>query len=158
MAKEIERKYLIDPRSWKKVKGTVDRSFEIIQGYLSKSQIHNIRIRITHDSAVITIKSKAHNITRDEFEYKIPHADALQMLSMCSKPLIEKTRYIITHEGHEWSVDQFNSGPNEGLLMAEIELESEDEEFVTPRWAGREVTHDKRYTNSYISSHEVPHE
>jgi len=155
MAKEIERKFLVHRQPWKKAKLEAEDYFDITQGYLSKSVIHNIRIRVTDDNAVITIKSKARGITRDEFEYEIPRADAVQMLTLCSKPLIEKTRYVINHQGHEWTVDEFKTGPNEGLLMAEIELQDEKEQFVIPKWAGREVTHDKRYTNSYISSNEV---
>jgi adenylate cyclase len=87
-----------------------------------------------------------------EFEYEIPIDDALKLLELCKRPIIAKTRYKIPYEGHSWEVDVFE-GENEGLVMAEVELQSEDETVVLPEWIGKEVSGDKRYYNSYLSLH-----
>lgn len=159
MALEIERKYLINRRKWKA--GIYLHAYaikSIQQGYLSRSTHHTIRVRIMTEhrdtTAYITIKGKTKGITRDEFEYEIPVNDAIEMMKMCDCSL-EKKRHYIQHDNHEWVVDEYE-GLNKGLLVAEIELESEDEEYDLPDWIGADVSHDKRYTNSYLSSHKAP--
>jgi adenylate cyclase len=146
MPVEIERKFLVKDDSWKiSANGT-----KYIQGYLSKEKDSTIRIRIAGDEAFITIKSKVVGFSRQEYEYKIPISDANEMLdSMCFKPLIIKTRYEIKYQGNIWEVDVFD-GENEGLILAEIELSSETQNFEKPGWIGEEVTGDIRYYNSNL--------
>lgn len=172
MALEIERKFLVDKHEWKKAKQYVAEREEIIQGYLSHSPLCSTRVRLytpmTRDDntsvqyAKITIKSKARGITRDEFEYNIPPYDGEQLIKMCDG-LVKKTRHWLrvykdgeVNDCNLWSVDVFK-GINRGLILAEIELESEDEEFDIPDWVAREVTHDKRFSNRYLSKHKVVH-
>ncbi len=143
MGLEIERKFLVGvdfrpPES----AGTVYR-----QGYLPGDRLITTRVRIAGERGLITIKGPSQGATRAEFEYDIPLRDAEQMLAqLCERPLVEKVRYELTHAGKGWSVDIF-SGENQGLRVAEIELESEDEVFECPPWVGREVTGLKRYYN-----------
>jgi adenylate cyclase len=146
MPVEIERKFLVKDDSWKiSAKGT-----KYIQGYLSKEKDSTIRIRIAGDEAFITIKSKVVGFSRQEYEYEIPISDAKDILDrMCFKPLIIKTRYQIKYQGNTWEVDVFD-GDNEGLILAEIELSSETQNFEKPSWIGEEVTGDIRYYNSNL--------
>lgn len=154
MAKEIERKYLVNKRKWSKVKSKVHTSETLVQGYLSKAPTHNVRVRISSNNyARLTIKGKAQGITRDEFEYKIPLEDAEQLIKMCDGS-ITKIRHWIQVGDHLWTIDEFK-GINRGLLLAEVEFASEDEKFEMPEWVGEEVTYDKRYSNSYLSKHKV---
>jgi CYTH domain-containing protein len=108
-----------------------------------------VRVRVRDDKGFITIKGKGTAAAHPEFEYEVPLEDALQMMEMCEPPIIEKTRYIVIHEGNCWEVDEFH-GDNEGLIMAEIELGSEDEAFSKPAFIGKEVTGDRRYYNSHM--------
>lgn len=153
--KEIERKYLVDKALWKKAKVNIDWTDTLHQGYLSKAPSHNVRVRIGIKKAELTIKGKMVGITRPEFNYTIPMDDAHQLLTLCDKPIVKKYRHYIQVGKHTWVVDQF-FGLNKGLLLAEIELNSEAEKFEMPNWVTREVTHDKRYTNTYIGNHKVP--
>lgn len=155
MAAEIERKYLVDRARWKASKRSIHSSHTITQGYLSKASTHNVRIRILDNSAVITIKGKKQGITRPEFEYSIPVKDAKVLLQMCDQPLTHKIRHYIQIGAHLWSVDEFK-GLNKGLLLAEVELGKETEKFVAPDWILDEVTHDRRYSNTYLSTHKIP--
>jgi adenylate cyclase len=112
--------------------------------------VRTVRVRIEGERAVITIKSKSTGATRGEWEYEIPVPDAAELLErLCEQPLVEKIRHRIEHAGHTWEVDEF-LGENAGLVVAEIELGSEDEAFEKPAWIGQEVTGDPRYYNSSL--------
>lgn len=144
MATEIERKFLILNDSWKEGAdiGTLFR-----QGYLIGGDKSSVRVRIEGDQANLNIKSATLGIRRTEFEYPIPLEDANTLLDeLCEKPLIEKTRYHLHHRGHLWEIDVF-SGENEGLVVAEVELDDEEEVFDRPDWLGNEVSDDPRYYN-----------
>jgi adenylate cyclase len=146
MALEIERKYLID---LEKI-GTLGNGIRIKQGYLSTDKNAVVRVRVKNDKAYLTIKGSNSGIARLEFEYEIPFEEANEMLEkLCQKPVIDKTRYIINHENHTWEVDIFY-GDNEGLVVAEVELSSEDEHINLPIWVKEEVSHDDRYFNSNL--------
>lgn len=146
MGIEIERKFLIDQTKLP----PLTNGYTITQGYIPTRDHTTVRIRIRDKEAFLTIKGKSEGASRLEFEYPIPLADAQAMLTnLCSTSLIDKTRYLITHEGHIWEVDVFE-GANKGLIVAEIELESEEEEFTLPEWVSEEVTHDVRYFNSQL--------
>ena len=146
MALEIERKYLID---LEKI-GTLENGIRIKQGYLSTNKDAVVRVRVKNDKAYLTIKGSNSRITRLEFEYEIPLNEANEMLEkLCQKPVIDKTRYLINYENHTWEVDVFY-GDNEGLVVAEVELSSEDEHINLPIWVKEEVSHDDRYFNSNL--------
>ena len=147
MATEIERKFLVDGTGWRQGSGV-----RLSQGYLNRDKHRTVRIRIAGDSAFLTVKSAPQGATRAEFEYEIPVADAQQMLRFSDGPIIEKIRHKIVHDGFTWDVDEF-LGDNAGLVMAEIELLSEDQPFSRPLWLGREVTHDSRFYNSNLAAH-----
>ena len=149
MAHEIERKFLLANQDWRAL---VTGSFVLKQGYLSTTQKSTVRLRVKSDKAMLTVKSKNTGIRRSEFEYEIPIRDAEEMLQLCQTPLIEKTRYTITIGKHIWEIDEF-SGANSGLLVAEIELDTEEESFEKPAWVGEEVSTDARYYNSNLVAH-----
>ena len=150
MPVEIERKFLIRNDSWKP---SVDHSTVIRQGYLAPLSKASIRVRIDGDRANINIKSATLGIHRMEYEYPIPMDEAIEMLDqLCERPQIEKTRHRIKLGKHVWEIDEF-AGDNAGLVMAEIELGSEDEDFDRPDWLGEEVTDDKRYYNVNMVRH-----
>ncbi|CAL61941.1 Conserved hypothetical protein, putative adenylate cyclase [Herminiimonas arsenicoxydans] len=148
MSVEIERKFLVRGNLWK----TLGKSVAIRQGYLSTHPDRVVRVRIEDDAARLTIKGRMHGITRGEWEYAIPVAEADQLLKLCERPLIEKTRTRIVHEGMVWEVDEF-FGDNFGLVVAEIELESEGQVFAKPDWIAEEVTDDARYFNANLLRH-----
>jgi adenylate cyclase len=143
---EIERKFLVRDARWKALgPGALLR-----QGYLSSHPDRIVRVRIEGESAMLTIKGRTIGATRSEWEYPIPLEDANAFLNeLCEKPIIEKIRYRILHEGMMWEVDEF-LGDNAGLVVAEIELEAEDQAFSRPDWIGEEVTHDARYFNANL--------
>ena len=146
---EIERKFLVVGDGWR---GAIVRSRAIRQGYVGQSDHASVRLRRIDDQAVITIKSREPGMRRAEFEYPIPPEDADAMLGFaCGDRLIDKTRYEVEHQGALWEVDVFH-GRLEGLIIAEIELQREDQEVVSPDWIGREVTHDPRYYNDALAS------
>jgi adenylate cyclase len=148
MGVEIERKFLVDAKKWQqatKPKGTPYR-----QGYLLNEDLRTVRIRVAGEKAFITIKGATSGISRSEFEYEIPVADAVEMLTGLKTPGIEKTRYRITFKDKLWEIDEF-LGDNEGLIVAEIELDSEDETFELPDWIKSEVSDDSKYYNSNLS-------
>jgi adenylate cyclase len=148
MAIEIERKFLVDTRKWvPTVQGT-----QLVQAYLSIEPNPTLRVRISGEKAFLTIKGRTKSISRPEFEYEIPLEDAHEMIKMAISYPVEKIRYEIMQEKFLWEIDVF-SGKNEGLVMAEIELESEDQEFPRPDWLLAEVTGDRKYYNSYLSVH-----
>ncbi len=147
MGLEIERKYLVRGDVWRR--GAEGVPFR--QGYLSRARGRVVRVRTMGDRAVLTVKGADRGATRLEFEYPIPRSDAIQMLEFCEQPLIEKTRYRIPFGGLIWEVDEFH-GVNEGLIIAECELESEDQAVTRPDWVGEEVTGDPRYYNANLSA------
>ena len=148
MSLEIERKYRVTNNSYQ---AQSSQCTYYKQGYLSVDKHRTIRIRIVGDEAFITIKGATEGCTRKEFEYPIPVADATEMLDSLSLPgIIEKKRYRYPYEGHLWEIDEF-LGENEGLVVAEIELESESESFPIPPFIGVEVTGEPRYYNSNLA-------
>ncbi|MBW1642134.1 MAG: CYTH domain-containing protein [Deltaproteobacteria bacterium] len=146
MGTEIERKFLLKGDSWRSlVKGTKYR-----QGYLSSAKERIVRVRTIDDKGYLTIKGITTGATRVEYEYDIPENDAMEMLDdLCEKPIIAKNRYKIDFAGFIWEVDEF-FGENQGLIVAEVELESEDQRFEKPEWIGDEVTGDPKYFNSNL--------
>lgn len=148
MAIECERKFLVTSDAWR----VGARPVAIRQGYLADAGRVAVRVRIAGDDAFLTIKGGRPGISRLEFEYPIPAADAAELLGLCRPPLIEKTRYVLDHAGHEWVVDVFE-GDNAGLIVAEVELSGPDEAVALPPWAGAEVTADPRYLNVNLGSH-----
>tara|TARA_B100001971_G_scaffold164976_1_gene155517 strand:+ start:155 stop:619 length:465 start_codon:yes stop_codon:yes gene_type:complete len=146
MAQEIERKFMITGEAWRELaKGTAYR-----QGYLSTVKERTVRVRTIDDKGFLTIKGITVGATRAEYEYEIPAGDANEMLDdLCEQPIIEKKRYKVPLDGFIWEIDEFG-GVNEGLIVAEIELESEDQEFNKPDWIGDEVSGDPRYFNSNL--------
>ncbi|HYL58969.1 MAG TPA: CYTH domain-containing protein [Candidatus Acidoferrales bacterium] len=149
MANEIERKFLVRPRNWSELgPGLVIR-----QGYLSTDNERTVRVRTSGDLGYITIKGITKGISRKEYEYKIPLAEANELLDrMCLRPLIEKTRFRIPFGGHTFEVDEF-TGDNRGLTVAEVELNAPGEKVDLPDWIDREVSDDPRYFNSNLSQH-----
>jgi len=146
MAKEIERKFLVKSTKYRELAEPITFS----QGYISRVPGKIVRVRLAGEQGFITIKGISAGYERDEFEYEIPSADARQILDkFCEKPLIEKTRRTITFKDKIWIVDEFEA-ENEGLVVAEIELESSDETFEKPAWLGCEVTSNPRYYNSHL--------
>ncbi|WP_413674122.1 CYTH domain-containing protein [Massilia cellulosiltytica] len=146
MGVEIERKFLLASEGWRG-QGIPTR---MRQGYLVADAVRTVRVRIEGERAVITIKGQSTGASRGEWEYEIPVADATELLDgLCEQPQVEKIRHRIEHAGHTWEVDEF-LGLNAGLVVAEIELDAEDEAFEKPDWIGREVTGEKRYYNSSL--------
>lgn len=145
---EIERKFLVKGNEYK----AAGESVIIRQGYLSASSNRTVRVRRYGERAFLTVKGETISCCREEFEYPIPAEDADKMLDcLCLKPIIEKIRYTILCKGYTWVVDEF-LGQNQGLVVAEIELEKEDQPFEKPEWIGEEVTYDCRYYNSNLIS------
>ena len=145
--REIERKFLVAGDFRKEVSG----ASRIIQGFLSSAPGRTVRVRIRDDKGYLTVKGPAQGLTRFEWEKEIPADEARQLLALCEPGAIDKTRHLVpAADGHVWEVDEFH-GDNEGLVVAEIELEAEDEPFVRPVWLGAEVTGDRRYYNSSLT-------
>lgn len=146
MAKEIERKFLVKGDAWRSLAEGVSYR----QGYLNSQKERTVRIRTVGEKAYLTLKGPTRGVTRTEFEYEIPYEDCLAMLEeLAEKPIIEKKRYRIPAGSYVWEVDEF-FGVNEGLILAEIELPSEDAVFEKPDWIGEEVSGDPRYFNSSL--------
>ena len=146
MGIEIEHKYLVKDDSYKRL--SVSNS-TIRQGFLSRNPERTVRVRVRDDQGFITIKGKGDGAAHPEFEYEIPLDDAVRLLSLCEPPVIEKTRYIVMHDGNRWEVDEFH-GSLEGLVIAELEVPSEDYRFSLPPFVGREVTGNPKYYNSQL--------
>jgi adenylate cyclase len=145
MGQEIERKFLVTGDAWRTGTRTLIR-----QGYLHNEVKATVRVRTKGKRAYLTIKGSTSGITRAEFEYEIPLEEANQILDQfCQRPLIEKIRYEIYVERFKWEVDEFY-GENNGLVIAEIELEDEAQEFPKPDWLGKEVSDDFRYQNANL--------
>lgn len=146
MAKEIERKFLVDLKKWKKS----GKAIKMQQAYLVVEGDKVVRVRIADDQAFLTIKGNLKGITRDEFEYEIPVSDARSLMDLRVGAIVSKTRYVETIHGNIWETDVFE-GENNGLVVAEIELDSEDETFEKPIWALSEVSTDSKYYNFNLS-------
>ncbi len=148
MAIEIEHKFLLGNDDWRK---EVFKSINYKQGYLNSQATSSIRVRISDQQAWLNIKSATPGNQRLEFEYEIPLSDAETIIdSLCTKPLVEKTRHFIKAGIHLWEIDEFK-GANEGLVVAEIELAESGETFQKPYWLGQEVTDDLRYYNNNLA-------
>ena len=148
MGREIERKFRVTADSWRSAEGIRYR-----QGYLSTVKERTVRVRVIGNTGYLTIKGISTGSTRLEFEYEIPADEAEEMLdALCEKPLIEKNRHKVLYGGLIWEVDEF-FGENTGLVVAEVELEREDQPFEKPDWLGEEVTDDPRYFNANLISH-----
>ena len=144
MGIEIERKFTLKNDSWR---NDVQRSQRYVQGYLAGNDRSSIRVRIAGEKANLNIKSATLGIFRNEYEYDIPLADAEEMLEkLCEKPIIDKIRHFVIFDGKTWEIDEF-SGENKGLIVAEIELNDENEVITLPEWADEDVSHDARYYN-----------
>jgi len=150
MGIEIERKFLLKNDNWR---GQVIESRRILQGYLTQnSGKSSVRVRLDGAAANLNIKSRELAIKRQEYEYPIPVTDAQIMLQTLCDGVLEKTRYLVDYQGSIWEIDEF-SGDNAGLLVAEIELQSEDQSFARADWLGEEVSEDVRYYNVSLISH-----
>lgn len=150
MALEIERKFLLKDEQWRHAVTSTSR---YRQGYMAINDSCAIRVRIDGESAKLNIKNTTLDIVRTEFEYPIPRDDAVHMLEQfCRHRIVEKHRHFVVVDGHLWEIDEFE-GKNRGLIVAEIELDSADQQFHRPEWLGQEVSGDPRYLNSYLSEH-----
>ena len=146
MPLEIERKFLVTSDSYRENA----RSSEINQAYLSVKEKMAIRVRIDGIHASLAIKSKISERVNKEYEYTIPIDEARSLMNLDDLLVIRKTRYLVEYEGHTWEVDEFHDD-NKGLVVAEIELDNENETFSNPPWLGKEVTADYRYLNSNLA-------
>jgi len=145
VATEIERKFLVTGFAWRDAKPT-----SICQGCLNRDKHRTVRVRIAGDCGVLTIKGVTTGASRQEFEYSIPIDDAKALLALCDGPIVEKNRRVVPYGGLTWEIDEF-PGDNEGLVVAEVELDSENQSIETPDWPGCEVTYDSRYYNSNLA-------
>ncbi len=149
MGVEIERKFLLQGDGWR----TLGDPVLLRQGYLSSNPDRTVRVRTEGGQGTMTIMGRSVGATRAEWEYPIPLADANDLLDrLCEQPIIEKVRRRIAVGQHTWEVDEF-LGANQGLVVAEIELDSEEQQFDKPEWIGVEVTDDRRYFNSSLIRH-----
>jgi len=145
MGLEIERKFLID---FKKIQDFDDKIY-IKQGYILNLEEKVVRVRVTNDKCFLTIKGKNTGMTRPEFEYEIPKDEAEQILNTMCSDILEKTRYIFYIFGDTWEIDEFH-GDNDGLVVAEVEVPSEDYKVTLPKWVVKEVTDDPKYYNNNL--------
>jgi len=150
MGIEIERKFLVTNNSWREAVSVV---LPIKQGYLVGGKEASVRVRLQGDTANLNIKSATLGVRRQEFEYAIPLEEAeIILTTLCQRPIIEKTRYLVSYANKQWEIDVFE-GDNAGLIVAELELHDEAEQFDPPPWLGEEVSDDPRYYNSCLSQH-----
>ncbi|OGR12413.1 MAG: adenylate cyclase [Desulfobacterales bacterium RIFOXYA12_FULL_46_15] len=146
MGVEIERKFLLKGDRWR----SLGHPVRYCQGYLNRSKERTVRVRMEGEKGYLAIKGISRGVKRIEYEYEIPEADCRAMLNgLVEKPVIEKNRTRIEYKGMVFEIDEF-FGENQGLIIAEVELESEDQTIELPDWIGREVTHDPRYYNSNL--------
>lgn len=148
MAIEIEHKYLVDRERWARVQPR--KGEQIRQGYLQNEPDRTVRVRATQKRAFITVKGRTDGVSRPEYEFRIPLKEANEMLDTLCGNVVEKTRYRLRFRRRTWEVDVFE-GTNEGLILAEIELQSEDQQYKLPPWVTENVTGDLRYYNSYLA-------
>jgi adenylate cyclase len=148
MPVEIERKFLVADEGWRTA---VTRTELFRQGYLATTAASSVRVRVGGHSGWLSVKGRVVGMSRPEYEYEIPLAEANEILeTLCAEGRIEKYRHWVIDGGHEWEVDEF-IGANAGLVVAELELEQECEPFSRPAWIGREVTDDARYYNASLA-------
>lgn len=145
--KEIERKFLIVQNDLSFLKSIEGK--KIKQAYVQNEQDKTVRIRTKGEKAFLTVKIGNDSLSRDEFEYQIPVQDAISMMEILKLKVLSKTRYEVKFENHLWEVDVFE-GKLDGLIIAEIELKSENESFIIPPWIGKEVTNDSSYLNAKL--------
>jgi len=150
MPLEIERKFLVTGDGWR---AQAHKRIAMRHGYLTELNAPaSVRVRVEGDIGKLNVKQAVVGMSRAEYEYTIPAAEAEEMIATLCRGLILKTRHYVNHAGHLWEVDEFE-GDNAGLIVAEIELASEDERFASPDWLGREVTAERRYYNNALASH-----
>lgn len=149
MAQEIERKFMVEDDSYKSMASSSSR---IVQGYICRTGGRTVRVRIRGEKGFLTIKGPSMDggISRFEWEHEIPVEEAYELMELCQEGRINKTRYLVPYEGHLFEVDEFYD-ENQGLVIAEVELTSADESFVTPPFLGQEVTGDRRYYNANLT-------
>lgn len=152
MAREIERKFLVSGQAWKAL---AFKHTHFAQGYLNDIQDctskSSVRVRIEGDKANLNIKSLEIGLSRDEYEFVIPMHEAQKILkTLTVGPVIEKVRYLVRYGNHIWEIDEFQ-GDNAGLVIAEVEMDSENDQILMPAWAGAEVTHEARFYNVSLS-------
>lgn len=146
---EIERKFLVTSEAFK---NDAINSYHIKQGFLNRNPERTVRVRLKNDKGILTVKGKSSEdgLSRFEWETEISKTDAEALLQLCERGVIHKTRYEVSHNNHLFEVDVFHA-ENKGLIIAEIELTSENESFEKPHWLGKEVTGDVKYYNSNLS-------
>ncbi len=147
MAIETEFKFLVQKDLWNQV--IPNKSLDIRQGYLYSDESKTVRVRTKGEKGYLTIKGKTSGASRPEYEYEIPFTEAIELLNLFCPERIEKTRHEVLFAGNKWEVDVFQ-GANEGLIVAELEVESETDAFEKPNWIGENVTDDTRYANSNL--------
>ncbi len=147
MGIEIERKFLVKGEGWRlNAQGVLYR-----QGYIRTKGSATVRVRTAGEKGYLTLKGPTHEFSRLEFEYEIPLTEAQQLLdNLCDRPLIEKYRYQVPANGLTWEIDEF-TGENQGLILAEVELEHPNQAVTRPTWVGKEVSKDPRYFNSNLA-------
>ena len=150
MSQEIERKFLVKDDSYKQMASSFSH---IIQGYICRTTGRTVRVRLRDEKAYLTIKGPSPDggLSRYEWEHEIPGREALELMQLCERGVIDKVRYLVPYGGHTFEVDEF-FGANEGLVMAEVELGAVDESFERPPFLGEEVTGDRRYYNSCLTA------
>ena len=149
MPREIERKFLLKNDAWR---SQVRRSQEMRQGYLARGRQTSVRVRVAGQQAWLNIKVGGLVASRQEYEYALPIDEARELLAAVDGPVIEKTRHFVEHDGKTWEIDEFH-GDNAGLVVAELELDREDEPFARPPWVAAEVTGLRRYYNVCLVTH-----
>jgi adenylate cyclase len=149
MPREIERKFLLQDDTWRR---EVRRSQPMSQGYIASGGGASVRVRVAGEEAWLNIKVGGFVASRQEYEYAIPLDEARELLAAAQRPLIEKTRHFVERGAMTWEIDEFH-GENAGLVVAELELDSEDEQFARPPWLATEVTQLRRYYNVSLVTH-----
>lgn len=149
MPREIERKFLLKSDAWR---SQVRRSREMSQGYLASAGNVSVRVRVAGHEAWLNIKAGGFVASRQEYEYPLPLDEARELLALAEGPLVEKTRHYVEQGALTWEIDEFH-GDNAGLVVAELELDSEDADFARPQWLGIEVTELRRYYNVCLVKH-----
>jgi adenylate cyclase len=147
MALEIERRFRLSSDAWR---ASVARSTRITQGYLAITQTAVIRVRVRDTQGYVTIKSRDGGLARQEFEYAIPLDDARSLLKLCGQRILEKIRHEVQFSGYLWEIDEYLQ-PLEGLVIAEVEMQSESEDPPRPDWIGDDITHDGSFSNAALA-------
>jgi CYTH domain-containing protein len=147
MAVEIERRFRVSSEAWRE---SVARSTRITQGYLAITECAVIRVRVRDTDGYVTIKSRDGGLAREEYEYPVPLEDARSLLNLCGAKILEKVRHEVTYAGYLWEIDEYFE-PFEGLIIAEVELQSEDEDPARPSWIGEDITHDGNFSNAALA-------